>query len=379
MDANNMGLFLLDSRKRKNLTQKDVAMLCNVSTQAVSKWERGESFPDIEILEKLTILYDISINELINGEKRSKFVDIEKRKIIISLTFSVFVFFSYLLSFVQIPDAGITTIFKGYEVIANGISGNIIIYSWIVFLILVSYLIQNIFLLAKVMEKSKLFYIYVFVSYFVIVALSIFGILNNYYLFLSQAIILICSTVVFTQNIYLEKNKSLNIKELFVDIIKRITNYFKQMQELKSGYLYDRKNMKDIRKYKIRTYLKPAYYILFNIFYVIVLLFIGLAIAGIIVSIIADRSSVTSAGYVIGAFLFIDLVYMIYSLRYITTILFGAQLKFIWIFHFVSVIFFLVAYSLSPTYWVFVLVIFTIFVYLIYSNKLLSYCKEQFK
>ncbi|MGD9910640.1 MAG: helix-turn-helix domain-containing protein, partial [Candidatus Izemoplasmatales bacterium] len=360
MDANNMGLFLLDSRKKRNLTQKDVAMLCNVSTQAVSKWERGESFPDIEILEKLSILYDISINELINGEKRSKFIDVEKRKIIISLTFSILVFFAYLLSFVQFPYYGMTTILKGYEVIANGISGNIIIYSWIVFLILISYLIINIFLLARVMEKTKLFYIYVYVSYFVIIAFSIFGILNNYYLFLSQAIIFICSTVVFSQNIYNEKNKSLNIGELLVDMTKRMAVYLKKLQELKKEYIYDKRNMKDVREYKVSTYVKPIFYILFDLFYVFVFLFIALAIAGIVMNFIDYRSNLTSAGYVIGGLLFIDLVYMIYSLRYISTILFGVQLKFIWLFNLVSLITLILAYSTSPSYLVYALIILTL-------------------
>ena len=56
-----IGSFLQKLRKEDNLTQKDIAMLCNVTTQAVSKWERGDSIPDIEILEKLSILYLLSI------------------------------------------------------------------------------------------------------------------------------------------------------------------------------------------------------------------------------------------------------------------------------------------------------------------------------
>lgn len=376
MDANNMGLFLLDCRKRKNLTQKDLAMLCNVSTQAVSKWERGESFPDIEILEKLSILYDISINELINGEKRTKFVDIDKRKNVISLTFSILVFFAYLLSFVQLPIWGITTIFKGYEIIANGISGVIIIFSWVVFLILISYLILNIFLLAKVIEKTKLFNAYFLFSYFVIIGLSLFGLLAEYYLFLSQAIILICATIIFTQSISKEELKSIEVHTWASDMMKRVQLFFKTNKELKKNYINDKKNMKDVHVYKTSTYMNTSSFVLFDTLYVCVTLFLGLIIAGIVVNSIQEPDYMSLESYIIVYVVFCDFIYLVYSMRYINTVLFGAKLRMIAIFHMCAYLFFLIVYSLYAASWISVILPIIIIIYFLYSNKLLSYAKD---
>lgn len=48
MDKEKMGKFISEARKKKGLTQKDLASIIYISDKAVSKWERGLSFPDIE-------------------------------------------------------------------------------------------------------------------------------------------------------------------------------------------------------------------------------------------------------------------------------------------------------------------------------------------
>ena len=70
MDRIKMGEFILNLRKERNLSQDDVAEITGVTFQAVSKWERGESIPDIVTLEKLSRLYNVTIDELIFGERR---------------------------------------------------------------------------------------------------------------------------------------------------------------------------------------------------------------------------------------------------------------------------------------------------------------------
>ena len=56
-------------RKEKGLTQEDIALKVNISTQAVSKWENDISMPDIGILGDLADILAISIDELLGKTK----------------------------------------------------------------------------------------------------------------------------------------------------------------------------------------------------------------------------------------------------------------------------------------------------------------------
>lgn len=58
-------------RKQQNWTQEDVAQKLNMSRSQISKWETGETLPDLQSLEKLSDLYDVSIDFLI-GRRPSK-------------------------------------------------------------------------------------------------------------------------------------------------------------------------------------------------------------------------------------------------------------------------------------------------------------------
>lgn len=71
MDKIKIGLFLADLRKKQNITQSDEAAIINVSPQAISKWEVGETIPDIIQLESLAKLYQVTIDEIIKGEKNT--------------------------------------------------------------------------------------------------------------------------------------------------------------------------------------------------------------------------------------------------------------------------------------------------------------------
>ena len=69
MDQNKSGKFIAKLRKDKRLTQEQLAEKMGVSINAVSKWERGLSFPDVSLLKKLCNELGISVEELINGEE----------------------------------------------------------------------------------------------------------------------------------------------------------------------------------------------------------------------------------------------------------------------------------------------------------------------
>ena len=56
-------------RRLKNLTQIELAEKLNYSDKSISKWERGESLPDLYILQEIAALYGITLNDLVSAEK----------------------------------------------------------------------------------------------------------------------------------------------------------------------------------------------------------------------------------------------------------------------------------------------------------------------
>ena len=69
MDQLKIGNFIADCRKRKNLTQMQLAENLGITDKAVSKWERGVAMPDTSIMLELCDILGISVNELLSGEK----------------------------------------------------------------------------------------------------------------------------------------------------------------------------------------------------------------------------------------------------------------------------------------------------------------------
>ncbi len=63
---------LKDARANAGLTQEQVAEKIMVSRQTISNWENGKSLPDIISIMNLSDLYQISIDELLKGDKRMK-------------------------------------------------------------------------------------------------------------------------------------------------------------------------------------------------------------------------------------------------------------------------------------------------------------------
>ena len=61
-------------RVLKNMSQEDIAEHLNVTRQAVSNWETGKTQPDIETLHNISMILDVSIEELIYGTERRSVV-----------------------------------------------------------------------------------------------------------------------------------------------------------------------------------------------------------------------------------------------------------------------------------------------------------------
>lgn len=69
IDREAFGAFLVQLRKEKGLTQKELAEKLYVSDKAVSKWERGLSLPDISLLTPLAEILGVTVTELLRGER----------------------------------------------------------------------------------------------------------------------------------------------------------------------------------------------------------------------------------------------------------------------------------------------------------------------
>ena len=68
MDRYVTGAVIRKLRESKQITQKELADSIHVSDKAVSKWETGQGFPDISLLEPLAKALGISVVELLSGE-----------------------------------------------------------------------------------------------------------------------------------------------------------------------------------------------------------------------------------------------------------------------------------------------------------------------
>ena len=69
MDCTSVGSFIAELRKEKGLTQAELAERVGVTGGAVSKWERGLCYPDIETVVRLAEVLDLSVGEILAGQR----------------------------------------------------------------------------------------------------------------------------------------------------------------------------------------------------------------------------------------------------------------------------------------------------------------------
>ena len=78
MNLQQTGNFIAQLRKEKNYTQQELADLLHVSDKAISRWETGRGFPDLSNLEPLSEVLDVSVAELLKGERMKEEVPLEE-------------------------------------------------------------------------------------------------------------------------------------------------------------------------------------------------------------------------------------------------------------------------------------------------------------
>ena len=86
MDQQKIGSFLKSLRKEKGITQEKLAEELGVSGRTVSRWETGNNMPDISVLIEISEFYDVSIPEIVDGERKSENMDDESKKVAESLS-----------------------------------------------------------------------------------------------------------------------------------------------------------------------------------------------------------------------------------------------------------------------------------------------------
>lgn len=64
-----LGNRIKEEREKLNMSQDELAQRMNISRQAISKWETGISYPDIEKILKLSEIFNLSLDELVKGDK----------------------------------------------------------------------------------------------------------------------------------------------------------------------------------------------------------------------------------------------------------------------------------------------------------------------
>lgn len=142
MDQKKVGQFLKTLRKEKNITQETLAETLNVFSRTVSRWETGSNMPDISLLVELAEFYQVSIPEIIDGERNcekmnqetkdtaikmaeysKKEFDTKKREIIsvLLMIFGVFIMLSALAIFPNESSWGSVYAIIGGAILTVGI------------------------------------------------------------------------------------------------------------------------------------------------------------------------------------------------------------------------------------------------------------------
>lgn len=78
MDSKIIGEFIKEQRALKNLTQKQLAEKLGVTDKAISRWETGKGVPDVSLLIPLSNALEVSVHEILLGEKIEEEKKIEK-------------------------------------------------------------------------------------------------------------------------------------------------------------------------------------------------------------------------------------------------------------------------------------------------------------
>lgn len=112
MDNKKIGLFISKLRKEQDFSQKKLTEKLSVTDKAVSKWETGRGIPDVSILQPLANIFDVTVGEILNGERMPQQQNNDeqlikklkiKRYIRLAVEFIITAVFAYWIYIFMIP------------------------------------------------------------------------------------------------------------------------------------------------------------------------------------------------------------------------------------------------------------------------------------
>lgn len=83
LSAEEIGIRISRLRRRKKITQIELAEKMYISFQAVSNWERGQTMPDLTRIYELAQIFDVSVDELLNGQSEITTIQAEETKSVV--------------------------------------------------------------------------------------------------------------------------------------------------------------------------------------------------------------------------------------------------------------------------------------------------------
>ena len=150
---------LQELRKNKGLTQEELAEFLYVSRTAVSKWESGRGYPNIESLKEISKFFDVSIDVLLSGEKLLSIAEKENKsniRNICDFLFGVVDLFSFVLVVLPLYPNTIEGFIYSVSLLnyTETSSRNLIVY-WVMFLSLLVVGVIKIILTKTNAEKGN--------------------------------------------------------------------------------------------------------------------------------------------------------------------------------------------------------------------------------
>lgn len=150
---------LQELRKNKGLTQEELAEVLYVSRTAVSKWESGRGYPNIESLKEISKFFDVSIDDLLSGEKLLSIAEKENESTIrnmCDLLFGVVDLFSFILVALPLYPNNVEGFVYSVSLVNYTATSSInLIVHWIMFVSLFAVGVIKIILTKTKVEKGN--------------------------------------------------------------------------------------------------------------------------------------------------------------------------------------------------------------------------------